>query len=64
MTDKLENLAAMPEDDMPGCCENPAQAKTEKDFRKEADAELERIKREADKANREIEEVLDKGNEE
>jgi hypothetical protein len=62
MANPIENME--PDDkEMTGCCENPAVPKEEKDFAAEADAEMERIKREADKANRDIEEVVEKGTE-
>jgi hypothetical protein len=60
MANPIENME--PDDkEMTGCCGNPAVPKEEKDFAAEADAEMERIKREADKANRDIEEVVEKG---
>jgi hypothetical protein len=60
MANPIEKME--PDDkEMTGCCENPTEPKEEKDYRREADAEMERIKREADKANRDIEEVVEKG---
>jgi hypothetical protein len=59
MANDIEKMG--PEDDeVTGCCSNPTEPK-EKDYRAEADAEMERIKREADKANHDIEQVVEKG---
>jgi hypothetical protein len=66
MADGMEhnpNMSASEDKEVSGCCGNAMEPKEEKDFRKEADEELERIKREADRANRDIEEVVEKGNE-